>query len=111
MEATRLTPIFDDYAATVKQEKLASGIPFYYVKNTSNQTFSLQYMLDMGSFSDKEMALAVEYLEYLGTEKYSANELQTELFKLGLSYSVYAADERVYVTLSGLEACFSVVPL
>jgi len=57
----------------------------------------------MGSWSDKEMALAVNYLEYLGTDKYSANDLQTELFKLGLSYSVYAANDRVYVTLSGLE--------
>ena len=57
----------------------------------------------MGAFSDKEMAMAVEYLEYLGTDKYSANELQLELFKLGLYYDVYAAQERVYVTLSGLD--------
>ena len=103
MEATRLTPVFDDFKAIVKEDKLASGVPFYYVQNTTNQVFSLNYILDMGAFSDKEMALAVNYLEYLGTEKYTANELQIELFKKGLSYSVYAADERVYVTLSGLE--------
>lgn len=106
MEASRLTPVFDDYKANVKQEKLTSGIPFYYVKNTSNQTFSLEFILDMGSFSDKEMALAVNYLEFLGTDKYSANDLQIELFKKGLSYSVYAAEERVYVSLSGLDESF-----
>jgi predicted Zn-dependent peptidase len=103
MEASRMAPVFDDYSSEIKKEKLSSGIPLYYVSNTTNEIFSLNYILDMGSFSDKEMALAVEYLEYLGTDKYSANELQTELFKLGLSYSVYAANERVYVTLSGLE--------
>ena len=103
MEAERMTPVFDDYDNDIKKDKLKNGIPLYYVNNTTNETFSLNYILDMGSFSDKEMALAVEYLEYLGTNKYSANELQTELFKLGLSYSVYAADERVYVTLTGLE--------
>ncbi len=103
MEAARMTPVFDDYKAEVKEEKLNSGIPLYYVKNTTNETFSLNYILDMGSYSDKEMALAVEYLDYLGTNKYSANELQLELFKLGLSYSVFAASERVYVTLSGLD--------
>lgn len=102
-DAIRLTPVFDDYNAEIKNEKLASGVPLYYVENTTNEIFSLNYILDMGSYSDKEMALAVEYLDYLGTNKYSANELQLELFKLGLSYSVYAASERVYVTLSGLD--------
>ena len=103
MESTRMTPVFDDYKTEIKQEKLTSGVPFYYVSNTTNEIFSLNYILDMGSWSDKELALAVNYLEYLGTDQYSANELQTELFKLGLSYSVYAANDRVYVTLSGLE--------
>ncbi|MGB0881649.1 MAG: M16 family metallopeptidase [Vicingaceae bacterium] len=103
MDATRMTPVFDDYKTEIKEDKLASGVPLYYVENTTNETFSLNYILDMGSYSDKEMALAVEYLEFLGTDKYSANELQLEFFKLGLSYSVYAAQERVYVTLSGLD--------
>jgi predicted Zn-dependent peptidase len=103
VESTRLTPVFDNYQKDINQGKLTESIPFYYVKNTTNEVFSLSYILDMGSFSDKEMALAVNYLEYLGTNKYSANELQTEMFKLGLSYSVYAAQERVYVSLSGLE--------
>lgn len=103
MESSRMTPVFDNYKEDIKKTKLASGIPLYYVENTTNKTFSLNYILNMGSYSDKEMALAVEYLEYLGTNKYSANELQLELFKLGLSYSVYAAQERVYVTLSGLD--------
>lgn len=106
MASSRLTPVFDDYKSTIKQLKLESGIPFYYVKNTSNQTFSLQYILDMGSFSDKEMALAVNYLEFLGTDKYSANDLQVELFKKGLSYGVYADQERIYVSLSGLDESF-----
>jgi len=103
MESTRLEPMFDDYKTGITQETLSENIPFYYVKNTTNEVFSLSYILDMGSYSDKEMALAVNYLEYLGTDKYSASELQTEMFKLGLNYSVYAANDRVYVSLSGLE--------
>ena len=87
----------------IKIDSLESGVKLYHVENKSNETFSLNYILEMGAFSDKEMAMAVEYLEYLGTDKYSANELQLELFKLGLYYDVYAAQERVYVTLSGLD--------
>ncbi|MCB0401466.1 MAG: insulinase family protein [Flavobacteriales bacterium] len=103
MEATRMQPIFDDYKKDVIQDELNHKVPFYYVENTTNEIFTLNYILDMGKFSDKELALAVKYLEYLGTDQYSAADLQTELYKLGLSYSVYAANERVYVSLSGLE--------
>ena len=101
--SSRLTPTYDDYSKEIIKDSLESGVNSYYVKNKSNETFSLNYILEMGSFSDREMAMAVEYLEYLGTDKYTANELQLELFKLGLNYDVYAAQERVYVTLSGLD--------
>ena len=101
--SSRLNPIYDDYSREITIDSLKSGVKLYHVENKSNETFSLNYILEMGAFSDKEMAMAVEYLEYLGTDKYSANELQLELFKLGLYYDVYAAQERVYVTLSGLD--------
>ena len=102
IESNRLSPIYNNYE-DIYESALASDIPFYYVENTTNETFSLSYILDMGEFSDQEMALAVEYLEYLGTEKYTSSDIEREMFKLGLSYSVYAAQERVYVSLSGLE--------
>ena len=101
--SSRLNPIYDDYSREITIDSLKSGVKLYHVENKSNETFSLNYILEMGAYSDKEMAMAVEYLEYLGTDKYSANELQLELFKLGLYYDVYAAQERVYVTLSGLD--------
>ena len=101
--SSRLNPIYDDYSKEITIDSLKSGVKLYHVENKSNETFSLNYILEMGAFSDKEMAMAVEYLEYLGTDKYSANKLQLELFKLGLYYDVYAAQERVYVTLSGLD--------
>jgi predicted Zn-dependent peptidase len=102
IRTSRLVPVYNNYK-DIKENKLNSGIPFYYVENTTNETFSLSYILEMGEFSDQEMALAVEYLEYLGTEKYSSSDLEIEMFKLGLSYGVYAAEKRVYVSLSGLE--------
>ena len=103
LESSRLSPIYNDYDKDIYESKLSSGVPLYYVENTTNNIFSLSYILDMGEFSDQEMALAVQYLEYLGTEQYSSTDIEREMFKLGLSYSVYAAEERVYVSLSGLE--------
>ncbi len=106
MPSTRLAPVFNDYKATINTGIVKNNVPLYYVENTENGLFQLRYIVDMGSLSDKEMALAVNYLEFLGTEDMSASELQIELFKLGLSYNVYAASERVYVSLSGLDESF-----
>ncbi len=106
MPSTRLTPIFNDYKATIKEGTVKGNVPLYYVKNQDNGLFQLEYIVEMGSYSDKEMALAIKYLEFLGTDELSAADLQVELYKLGLSYGVYAAQERVYVYLSGLDESF-----
>ncbi|MEX2589307.1 MAG: insulinase family protein [Chitinophagales bacterium] len=105
-ETPRLEPQFIDYESEIKEDKLASDIPFYYTKNEENELFNLYYILDMGEDHDKEMALAVSYLPYLGTEKYSPEDLQKEFFKLGLDFSVNTGRYRTYVKLSGLQESF-----
>ena len=52
------------------------------------------------------MALAIEYLPFLGTSKYNVEELTKEFFKLGVDFQVFTANERIYVTLSGLQDSF-----
>lgn len=102
-KSDRLQPIYNNYKEDIIEFELTNNIPGYYVQNKTNELFTLSYILDMGSFSDKELPLAVNYLQYLGTEQYTANEIEQEMFKLGLSYNVFAADERIYIQLSGLE--------
>ena len=106
MESKRLQPVFNDYKEDIKTFSFNKNIPSYYVRNTTNEVFSLSYIFEMGKFSDKELSLAIQYLEYLGTDEYTAEEIEKELFKLGLNYNVYVANERVYVSLSGLEESF-----
>ena len=103
IQSARVNPVYNNYDKDIKKSKLISGIPFYYVENMTNDIFSLSYILDMGEFSDQELALAVEYLEYLGTDKYTSSDIEREMYKIGLSYSVYASEETVYVSLYGLE--------
>jgi zinc protease len=67
----------------------------------------LYYIVEMGKNSDKTLALAISYLPFLGTDKYSAAQLQQEFYKLGLSFDVFSNDDRSYVTLSGLEESFT----
>jgi len=102
-ESPRLAPVFVDFKNEIQTKKLASGVELDYIKNKNNPTFMLDYIVEMGKNSDKELALAISYLPYLGTDKYSADQLKQEFFKLGLDFSVNVSDERAYVTLSGLD--------
>ncbi len=104
IESGRLEPQFLDYKTLINIEKLDNGITFNSIKNENNELFSLYYILNMGTRHDQVMGLAVSYLPYLGTEKYSAEELAQELFKLGVSFDVFSSDDRMYVTLSGLNS-------
>ncbi len=99
----RLTPQFADFKNGIKTEKLENGTQFSYIKNASNDIFELDYIVEMGKNADKKLPIAIELLPYLGTERFTAEQLQQEFFKLGLYFSVNAGDERCYITLGGLD--------
>ncbi len=102
-KSSTLSPEFVDYKKAVQKKDLQNGLSFEYMKNEDNELFTLLYILEMGKNHDKKLPIAVNYLKYLGTDKYSAKQLQEEFFKLGLSFNVSSGNERVYVALSGLE--------
>lgn len=98
-----MIPEFVDFNTAISRKSLTSGVELACVKNPSNDLFSLNYIVDMGSLNDRELRVAIDYLDYLGTSKYSPADLKKELFKLGLDISVSAGDDRSVVTLSGLD--------
>lgn len=104
MPQPEIAPKFIDFDKDITHLHLAkANVAFDYIKNDVNKTFSLNYIFDMGTDNIRDLGLAVNYLEYLGTDKYSAEALKTEFYKLGLSFSVNTGRDRVYVSLSGLE--------
>lgn len=105
-ESGKLTPVFADYDKDIARNTINDQVPFSYVLNKDNELFSLYYVLDMGTDNDKLMGMAVNYLPFLGTDKYTAAELRKEFFKLGVDINVSAGRDKVYVSLSGLTESF-----
>ncbi len=103
MQPKRLTPVYLNFEESIKREALSSGIDLNYIENTTNELFGLYYIIDMGSAHNKKLGLAVNYLPYLGTSKYSPAELQEEFYKLGITMGVSTGSRRSYVYISGLE--------
>ncbi|APG64451.1 peptidase M16 [Tenacibaculum todarodis] len=98
-----LQPQYVDYKTAIKEITTDNGIKVSYVENEKNDLFDMNIIFDMGSDNDKKLSLAAGYLEYLGTDKYSAEELKKEFYKLGISYYVSAGSDKTYVGLNGLK--------
>ncbi len=101
-----IQPVFLDYEKDIKKGNLKSETPVFYNKNKENGLFNLYYVFDMGTNNDPKIGLAISYLNYIGSEKYSAEDLKKEFYKLGCSFDVFSSDDQVYVTLSGLQENF-----
>ncbi len=107
MPSTRLEPQFTDYKSSITFGSLKNDIPLHYVKNKENDLFNLYYVVDMGTDHDRALALAVEYLPFLGTSDMSPAEVQKELFKLGISFDVFSDRDKSYIMVSGLNETFA----
>lgn len=102
----RITPRFIDFNKDFTQSTLGKNIPVYYIRNKDNGLFSMYYVLDMGEFNDKKLPLAVQLLQFLGTDKYSSEQISKAFFNLACNFNVSAGEEQVYVSLSGLDENF-----
>lgn len=98
-----LEPAFVNYSESIKEEKLNENVQFDYIPNITNDLFSLDYITEIGSNNDPKLALAVKYLPYLGTEKFTAEQFKKELYKLGVSLNVNTGTDRSYVSIDGLD--------
>jgi zinc protease len=106
MKSTDVAPVFVNFDEKISKDKIQEGCNFYYIKNETNDLFSLCYIVDMGSWNNLKFDLAVGYLKFIGTDQYSASDFQKELYKYGLDLSVSADRERSYITISGLNSSY-----
>jgi zinc protease len=98
----KLQPVFLDYDKDVKRAKMNGDVDVLYTTNTENDLFTLYYLSDAGTNNDPRMKVAVEYIEYLGTEEMSAEEFKKELYKIGCELGVSATEDQTYVYVTGL---------
>lgn len=97
-----IEPVFVDFDQSIKREKL-KGKNLYSIHNPINDLASVYYITEMGSDHNKKLSLAINYLDYLGTTKYSPEDIKKEFYKIGIEYGVGTGSLRSYVYISGLQ--------
>ena len=77
-------------------------IPYAYVQNTENGRFELAFHYHFGEETDVRYHYAADYLEYLGTDSLTAEQLKQQFYKLACSYTISVGARNIDVVLSGL---------
>jgi predicted Zn-dependent peptidase len=103
METPALKPQFVDYKKEIKTTTTDNGLEFSHIENPNNDLFNMYMILDMGSDHDHKVSLAAGYLDYLGTDTYSPEQVKQEFYKLGISYFVSSGADRTFIGMSGLK--------
>ncbi len=106
MSVNDIDPVFIDYTKDIKNLWVRKSIPVYYTENNVNKTFEMFYVFDMGSDNDRKLPVAIQYLPYLGTSKYTPAQVKQEFFKLACNFDVFNSADQVYVSLNGLSENF-----
>ncbi|MBS1510062.1 MAG: insulinase family protein [Bacteroidetes bacterium] len=106
MPASPVKPVWLDYTKDLQKAK-AGPAEVLYVQNKNNSIFRLRYRFDMGTWNDKKLSLAAQYLQYLGTNKMSAEEITKAFYQIACSFTVSASAEYTTVTIEGLQENFN----
>ena len=101
-KAKPIQPQFVNFKKDLQKGKTQNGSEVLYVKNTENGTFNLQYRFEFGSTADKTIDLASDLVDYLNTDKHTAEQLQEEFYKLACSWGISVGGRTVTVSVSGL---------
>ena len=97
-----IEPVFIDYNKDLTKKEWRQDIPLLYTPNKEDNTFDILYYFDMGSNNDKVLGTAFNYLRYLGTSKYTPEQMQMEFYKLACSFGVSTGSDNMYFFLRGL---------
>lgn len=105
MPSTPIKPQWVDYDKALQKGSIGNT-EYLYVQNKDNKLFTLSYYFDMGTYNNQMLSMAASYLSFIGTDKYSAEDISKEFYNIACNFSVSPGTEVTSVTISGLQDNF-----
>ncbi|PTT76733.1 peptidase M16 [Chryseobacterium sp. HMWF035] len=97
-----IQPEFVDYEKEI-QKDIVKGKTISFVKNKYNDIAQVHFIFPFGSDHDRDIAISTQVLQYLGTEKFSPEDLKKEFFKIGVTNDFKTTNDQLIISLNGLE--------
>ena len=103
-KSTPIQPQFVDFKRDLTKATTKKSLPVLYKQNTSNDLFTLCFVIPYGEEHNPLLDYAAGYLDYLGTNKFSNEQIKQQFYKLACDYSISERNDASYITLSGLNS-------
>ena len=102
-EVEDIQPQFIDFKKELTFSTTKNGLPMIYKQNTTDERFSLTYRFDFGDLADQRYDIAAGYMDLLGTNKETLEQIQRDFYDIACSYNVSVGDESTSISVSGLQ--------
>jgi predicted Zn-dependent peptidase len=101
---SEVKPVFLDFSKDIQRNKIANRTDLLYAHNPDNQLYRLAFRIEgLGSWNQRLLPYAFQYLQFLGTDKYTAEDLSKAFYALAASYNAIASQEETNLYVSGLQ--------
>lgn len=97
-----IQPEFIDYQKEITTDVIKDK-KISFVKNKYNEIAQVYFIFPLGSDNDRYLGVSTQILQYLGTEKFSPEDLKKEFFKIGITNDFKTTSDQLHISLSGLE--------
>lgn len=98
-----IEPQFLDFKKAIKTTRLTPKLKLKAVRQTDSRLFRLYYIFDMGKTSNPLLSVAASYMPFLGTSRQTPQQMQQAFYRLGVHFSATCQDDRMYLSLTGLD--------
>jgi predicted Zn-dependent peptidase len=106
MPTSPLQPKWINYDKEITKSTIGLA-PVLYVQNKDNDLFRLHYRFDLGNYNEKLLTLAANYLQYIGDDKHSAEEVSKQFYDIACNFRIDAKSDYTTITISGLQENFA----
>lgn len=105
MPENKIDPVWVDYKKDIQRAQ-SGPYEVLSVQNKDNALFRVYYQFETGSWANKLLPIAADYLEYLGTGAKTAEDISTGFYKIASSFRVSAGSETTTISIDGLQDNF-----
>lgn len=100
-----IEPVWLDYQKDIQRSK-AGAYDVLAVQNKDNDLFRVYYQYETGSWSNKYLPIAADYIEYIGTAGKSAEETSKDFYQIASSFHINVSGEHTTISIDGLQDNF-----
>jgi predicted Zn-dependent peptidase len=100
-----IDPVFVDFKKAITFSK-AKGMDVMYIENVENKTFTITFQYKIGELNNLKLPIATSYFDYVGTSKYTPEQIKQQFYNLACNMNFSTNDEYTQLIISGLSENF-----